>query len=304
MGILHLKSCAKINIGLSVTGQRQDGYHNIETLFQEIDLCDEITFKQSSNSIIIKSDNPDLPLDKSNLMYQAFELFKNKASISDGIEIYIKKRIPMGGGLGGGSSNAATTLLAANSLWGSPFSTEQLFNLAQEIGSDVPFFITGGTAIGRGRGEELSFLEIPDDWFAVLVCPGISVSTKWAYGELKITLTNEKKITNFNALFTDWLIDRWQSDLLNDFETPVFNRYPELRAIKDKLYKMGAFYASMSGSGSTLYGLFKDSMAGQEAQKFFSNSYSSYFCRPITTGSTLKGKIRNDSREGGGVGNY
>ncbi|MCD6116081.1 4-(cytidine 5'-diphospho)-2-C-methyl-D-erythritol kinase [bacterium] len=293
MGFVHLKSCAKINIGLSVTQRRNDGYHNIETLFQEIDLCDEIIFSRSDNSTTIKSDNPELPLDSSNLMYHAFELFKSNASASGGLNIDIKKRIPMGGGLGGGSSNAAATLVAANILWNNPLSSKHLLSLAQKIGSDVPFFITGGTAIGRGRGEELSFLKIPDDWFAVLVCPGINISTKWAYGELKIALTNEKKITNFNALFTDWLIDRFQSELYNDFEVPVFKLYPELQHIKDQLYKKGAFYASMSGSGSTIYGLFKSSKVGLRVQKFFSNKYVSFFCSPMTIRQAPGGIIRN-----------
>jgi len=282
MEILYLDSNAKINIGLNVTGLRDDGYHNIETIFQEIDLCDHITFTRTGDSVAITSKNPNLPLGKQNLMYKAFMLFRSRASVSGGLSIAIDKRIPMGGGLGGGSSNAAATLIAANILWGKPFSVQQLQEMAFDLGSDVPFFVRGGTAIGRGRGEDLTDFDFPEKWFVVLVCPGINISTAWAYKEFKFALTNDKKITNFNALFSGLQPDKWQEYLSNDLEKPVFGSYPELKKIKDLLYENGAFYASMSGSGSTIYGLFTDKEAGIKAGKFFSKKYESYVCRPIT----------------------
>ena len=305
MESVQVESYAKINIGLRITGKRSDGFHDIETLFQAVGLHDTITFSKTQQaSINIHTSHKTLPLNSDNLMCRAFDLFRSRTGIKPGLDIHIEKRIPMGGGLGGGSSNAAATLCAANTLWKGTASPEELETMALELGSDVPFFLAGGTAIGKGRGEILSRAVIPSDWYCILVCPGIHISTKWAYSQVKFTLTNGKKITNFNALFSGTCPDQWKHTVCNDLEEPVFNSYPELKEIKKDLYKAGAFYASMSGSGSTVYGLFHEKQAGQKAEMFFSNRCSAYLCRPVAHPPCESFSLLASIHKGGGRGDY
>lgn len=284
METLNLSSYAKINLGLLVLSKRRDGYHNIITLFQQIDLCDQIEFSRISGKIKISSDNADVPVGKKNFIYKAFSLFKNKTGIKGGIRIRINKRIPLGGGLGGGSSNAAVALLALNKLWNYPLNKNDLTAIAEKIGADVPFFIDGGAAIGRGKGEILEKIVYPNDWWIVLVCPDIFISTAWVYNQSKIILTKEKKITNFKPFFENFDSSALEASIYNEFEDIVFPRYPSLEEIKVQLKRMGAFYASMSGSGSSVYGFFFDKERAIEIKEFFSmeKGIKSFLCRPLS----------------------
>ncbi len=285
MNSLTVLSYAKINLGLLLLEKRNDGFHDIATVFQQIDLHDELTFRQKPTSIDITSNESHLPIDETNLVHRAYSLICDRYRIKGGLHVHLDKQIPMGGGLGGGSSNAAATLLAVNKLWRMKLTQIELKELAIEIGSDVPFFLIGGTALGEGRGERLSPFDWPVNWTAVLVCPGIHVSTAWAYGQARIALTKEEKFTKFRSIFNRHNPHALRDDLINDLEAVVFGRHPILREIKDSMYLRGAFYASMSGSGSTIYGLFSEHREAEEACSFFSNEkgMTAFLSRPMSS---------------------
>jgi 4-diphosphocytidyl-2-C-methyl-D-erythritol kinase len=284
MRVLRVSACAKINLGLWILGKRPDGYHEIATLFQQIDLKDEITVEKTPASIRITTDHPDLPSNEANLVFSAFRHFQNHVDLREGVRIHIVKRIPVGAGLGGGSSNAAATLLALNRLWNNPLSPETMNTVAAEIGSDVPFFLMGGTALGQGRGEKLTTLQGDRDYWIVLVFPGFSVSTSWAYREVKIALTKEEKFLNFRALFERFSPREMKRYLRNDLENVVFQRHPELRVIKQAFYSRDAFYAAMSGSGSSIFGCFDNREVAEKTRSFFAkrSGWQSYLCRPVS----------------------
>ena len=291
-----LPSYAKINLGLLLLRKREDGYHDIATIFQQIDLYDTLTFRKVPGTIRIAGDHSRLPVDESNLCHRAFDSFRGQLGIKEGLEIHIQKRIPMGSGLGGGSSNAAVTLLAANQLWGGRLSRTDLEEMAAEIGSDVPFFLLGGTALGRGRGEKLTRLDWDPDWWVLLVCSGIHVSTSWAYGQARIALTKVKKFSNFESILSKNSFHALKAYLSNDLEGVVFRRHPILREIKHELCERGAFYASMSGSGSAVYGLFEHRGHAEEAKTFFSIQLkmTTFLCRPMA--SIPSGEVRRPPR--------
>jgi 4-diphosphocytidyl-2-C-methyl-D-erythritol kinase len=283
MEVLSVQSFAKINLGLKILRKRADGYHDIQTVFQEIDLHDVLDFEKYPSGIAISSSHPDLPLDSRNLVHRAFCLFCERAKVREGLSVHIEKRIPMGAGLGGGSSNAATLLIAANRMWENPLSMTQLKEVAAEIGSDVPFFLTGGTALGEGRGECVTPIPGPKRCWICLVYPGVPVPTAWAYREVKIALTNEPKMVRFNTIFKKLDSHTLRTTLVNDFEGVVFLRHPFLAALKTQMVEKGAFYASMSGSGSSIFGLFKNRETAEKARAFFSIDHrmASFLCRPV-----------------------
>ncbi|MBD3374919.1 4-(cytidine 5'-diphospho)-2-C-methyl-D-erythritol kinase [candidate division KSB1 bacterium] len=247
-------SFAKINLHLAITGKRSDGYHDIETIFQEIDFCDYMEFTPSSE-LSLSSNHPGLPLNEENLIIKAARLL----SEDKGCHIHIEKRIPMGAGLGGGSSNAAATLLALNTLWDRGLSPEQLHTLAAQLGSDIPFFIIGGTAWARGRGERIHPLTPGPGYYGVLFMPDIHISTAWAYQNSKFILTKREKNLTL-PIVSDVLNrpDAWKDLFFNDLEPIALKKYPLLHKIIATMYDSGAFYAHMTGSGSTIFGLFTD----------------------------------------------
>ena len=283
MSHLCLLSYAKINLGLRLLRKREDGYHDIATVFQQIDLHDRITFQRTRGPIRITSSHPGLPLTEENLIHRAFTLFQETLGIRGGLEAHVHKQIPVGAGLGGGSSNAAVTLTAANRLWGTKLRPDDLAKIAAQIGSDVPFFLRGGTALGQGRGEILAPLVWLTDYWVVLVYSGIHVSTTWAYRQAKINLTKEEKFTKFRAIFEKKPVHALRKTLKNDLEGVVFRRHPVLRELKEKMYKRDAFYASMSGSGSSVYGLFFHQEDAEKAVNFFSaeEGITVFLCRPM-----------------------
>lgn len=287
MNSMIVNSYAKINIGLHVVRKRKDGYHDLHTIFQMIDLHDTLSFKRIKLGVDISSTHSALPLDHNNLVHKAFMLMQETFKFQGGIQVHIDKFIPSGAGLGGGSSNAAVTLLATKHLWQLKINKQTLVDLAAEIGSDVPFFLQGGTALGEGRGEILTPLPALNLIWIVLICPNISVSTAWAYNRLKIALTNDKKIINFTPLFYRAAFDEYKLHLINDFENVVFIKYPELAELKEQLYQSGAFYASMSGSGSSIFGFFKDKEKAEFALASLKKSnHTSYICRPFSVTSS------------------
>jgi 4-diphosphocytidyl-2-C-methyl-D-erythritol kinase len=265
------KAYAKINLGLRLIEKQQDGYHRIETIFHLISLHDVLTFtKTRPNGVRISCSDPSVPLGDENLVSKTYQLLKQEFRFKGGLDVYIEKQIPAGGGLGGGSSDAATALYAYQKLWNLSIPEENQHRIASQIGSDVPFFIYGVPSLGEGRGDRLTPLVPLKAYWVILICPGFSVSTQWAYSHTRIALTNAQKISTLRSLFSETEVHAWRDKLVNELEGVVFSRHPELHDYKVRLYEQGAFYASMSGSGSTLFGLFESQHTAQNAVSFFS----------------------------------
>lgn len=247
-------SRAKINLGLNIVSKRDDGYHNIETIFYPINLFDEIDFIES-DTFSIECDNENIPYDESNLIWKAKDILQNEIKKEINYKVQLAKRIPSFAGLGGGSSNAATTLKALNELCNISFSKNELRELAVKIGADVPFFLENEPCFASGRGEELYPLggfQISDK--IIVVFPDINISTAWAYDRIKPK--QFKFSLSVVKSYKDFIENK--ELIVNDFEKVVFQFHPELAEIKNILLRNGAIYSSLSGSGSAVYGIFKN----------------------------------------------
>ncbi|HWP48401.1 MAG TPA: 4-(cytidine 5'-diphospho)-2-C-methyl-D-erythritol kinase [Candidatus Limnocylindrales bacterium] len=258
---LVLKSPAKINLGLQVLGKRSDGYHEVRTILQEIELHDLLYLSRIEEGIQLQCNHPRLPLNEQNLAFKAARLIKEKTRFSGGVKIYLDKKIPIGGGLGGGSSNAACVIKGLNQLWGLGLTREEMQNLGAEIGSDVPFFISGGTALATGRGEKIQQLpSFPKTWL-IVITPDVEISTSWAYKNLNLELTNCS--TNSNVILPEdernrWFSRVWEGKWINAFEDLVIREYPVVGEAKKLLEQIGARWVSLSGSGSSVFGIFNN----------------------------------------------
>jgi 4-diphosphocytidyl-2-C-methyl-D-erythritol kinase len=248
---MRVNAYAKINWSLRVTGKRADGFHDLETLFQTISLHDTLTFEQSDR-LTLTCDDPSIPVDDTNLVIRAAGDAK--------VAISLQKEIPAGGGLGGGSSDAAATLVALGKA--SP-------ELALSLGSDVPFFLTGGTAYATGRGEILTSLPPVAGIPLLLLIPDERVSTARAFAMLQ-RFSPPLGIDRYRAMIDDDLLSQ-ATELINDFEEPVFAMLPSLRMLKVKLYEAGAAWAGMSGSGSTIVGAFRTAAERDAARERFTD---------------------------------
>jgi len=259
-----IKSFAKINIGLRVLRKREDGFHDLETIFYPIKLFDEISVqiepsRLNFNSVRLKSNKPYIPLTKDNLCYRAIENFFKTFHIKDcyTINLYLKKNIPVGGGLGGGSSNAATIIRALINYFKIDIvhDRKKILELALSIGSDVPFFLMMKPCYAEGRGEKLQILPRFDiDYDILIVNPNLHVSTKWAFEKLNMKAGTEKE----SVLRNVQAFDLSQKDkYVNGFEEIIFSKFETLKKIKHELSDMGAVYSSMSGTGATMFGFFE-----------------------------------------------
>ena len=272
--MLTLKSYAKLNIGLRIIGRRpEDGYHLLETIFQEIDLADEIQINEFQSNgqfherFSLSCNDPAIPTDCNNLILKAVRAMVNYLPVDLSAKIHLIKNIPSGAGLGGGSSNAAMILKWLNK-W-AEFSDKDLKDIAVKLGADVPFFLEGGTQYATGIGDELTKIEIPKDWKAVLVFPNLHISTAWAYEQLRISLTAKPKNTIISSQLGkafDWRFFE------NDFDDAIIPSYPEIGEIKARLYKGGALYAGLSGSGSTVFGICKSCETAETLRSSFKNA--------------------------------
>ena len=278
------QACAKINLGLKVLGRRADGYHEIRSIMQSVDLADTLRFRPAPQNGLSGTE-PALSSGEDNLVWRARELFHARcAGPPHPFHIHLEKQIPMGAGLGGGSADAAATLRGLNVLHGVPFAGTELRQLGASLGSDIPFLIDGGTALAEGRGERLTPLVWRAPVFYVLVFPGVSVSTAWAYAQLDPGLTSVSPYLNFiNSLESGGCVDRDAliAVLENDFQPVVERAYPIVARMRSHLDLAGARASSMSGSGSTVYGIFDDRNAALQAhQELQAQGYRSFFCRP------------------------
>ncbi len=262
---------AKINLILRILDRRPDGYHNLWSIMQTVALEDEIRIALSAthHDIRLTCDNAQLGADRSNLVYKAAAAVLDRAQRTVGLEIELRKRIPMGAGLGGGSSDAAATIFGLNRLLELEWSRAQMAEIAQPLGSDVPFFLYGPTASVAGRGEILNPLSIDGGKWVVLVNPGFGVETKWAYQELDATRGAVRPLAPAHkALDRDSHL-QWPPVVAlaeNDFEAPVYGKHPELGRIRQILIDQGAEMALLSGSGATVFGLFESAAGAKRAQ--------------------------------------
>ncbi len=256
---------AKINLFLQVIGKRPDGYHELYSLMCCVDLFDTIRMEFGDCEIIIESSHPNIPLDDTNLAYRAAAVFFQSLKVDDGVRILIEKNIPVGAGLGGGSSNAAGVLRGLDCQYGHPFSQERLMTMAQNLGADVPFFLFGKPALASGIGEKLESYPMGLPFRVVLVNPGFEVSTREVFQNLNLGLTNcKKKITK--PFFKQSGFDA-RLHLCNDLEKVTASKYPVIGSIKDRLLSCGALGALMSGSGPTVFGLFLDPDKAEAAKQ-------------------------------------
>ena len=249
-------SPAKINLGLQIIERRQDGFHNLQSLMYPIPLCDIIEIGQLPGQIMpvrfTQSGISAGSTPENNLCMRAWELMRSEISLPP-VAMHLHKQIPVGAGLGGGSSNASTVLKALNTLAHKPLSTEHMSELAERLGSDCPFFLQADPMLAEGRGEILSRVSVSlGSYFLVVLFPGLHISTAEAYR--KVTATRPDKHLK---QVIEAPVHQWKDALKNDFEQSLFEQYPQLKKLKHNLYGAGALYAAMSGSGSSLFGIFE-----------------------------------------------
>jgi 4-diphosphocytidyl-2-C-methyl-D-erythritol kinase len=245
----------KINLGLHITGKREDGYHNLETVFFPVPLTDILEIVSSAKTeLTITGNDPGGPLEDNSCL-QAYFLLKRDFPQLPEVKIHLHKTIPPGGGLGGGSADASFTLKLLNEKYQLKLSTSQLIGYSLQLGSDCPFFIINKPCLASGRGEILEEILIDLTAYKIfLINPGIPIHTGWAFTKI-VPSRSPKKIQEIIRQ----PVETWKGELNNDFEKTVFKEYPEIKSIKDTLYSSGAIYASMSGSGSSVFGIYSKS---------------------------------------------
>ncbi len=257
---------AKINLGLRILRKREDGFHDLETIFHHVNIRDVLTFEENK-SVTFNSTHPELSHAQQNLCVRAAILFKQHFGVANGVTISLEKNIPIGAGLGGGSTDAAITLLAMNELWNRNYSVEELLPLATTLGSDVSYFLRNDSAYATGRGEHLSYFKLDIPFWIVVVYPNVHVSTAWAYSQLKVKSVKLKMLSDviLNGFsFNERKEGSSFSNFVNDFEEIVFREYPIVGEIKSKLIEAGAEFALMSGSGSSVFGMFANEVQARQ----------------------------------------
>ena len=274
---MEINSYAKINLGLHILNKRQDSLHNIITVFQEIDFYDQISIEKSDDFIF--ETNVDWLDKKNNTCIQAFEATKEKFPNISNIKINLVKNIPTSAGLGGGSSNGTAVLKGMNELFALKMSQDELIELSKKISADSPFFVNGGLQVGEGTGGDLSPIESNlNGVYILLVMPDIKIDTKNAY---KKCLLKDKTNIKFAGMLGELKNYDLSSELFyNDFEVYVFKTHPEIGKIKLKILDLGAKYASLSGSGSTVFGIFSNKQDALKAHQFFSPHFSTIVTNP------------------------
>jgi len=265
---LSFKTPAKINLGLHISHKREDGYHELETLLQMVSLYDSIELETLPSGIELLCDKPGIPKDRTNLVVQAAHLLLETCSLENkqGVRIRLDKKIPSGAGLGGGSGNAAGVLVGLNALWNLKLSREKLTHLAAKLGADVPFFLTAPSALGKGRGDEVAPVQAVGKFDILLVYPGFPIATSWVYQNLNLKLTNpQNNISILKKFLSESQVGKLGECLYNDLEPIVIQRYPEIQAIKEDLFNLGAKGSLLSGSGSTVFAIFDNPNCAKSA---------------------------------------
>ena len=281
---------AKVNVILRILDRRPDGFHNLWSVMQAVALDDEVQIRLRADrqDIQLRCDATDLAADQSNLVYRAAAAVLARAQQSVGLDIELRKRIPMGAGLGGGSSDAAATIIGLNCLLQLKWSPAQMAEVGQLLGSDVPFFLFSPAACVTGRGETVRPVVIEGARWVVLVNPGFGVDTKWAYQELAATRTSVRPLSQAQQALDRQSRMGWVQLIAaaeNDFEAPVFAAHGKLREIKQSLQDHGAEIALLSGSGATVFGVFTDEARARHAQaQFVTEKSMKVFVIPTCSG--------------------
>ena len=264
MNEVVVPSPAKVNLFLEIIGRRPDGYHDIASIMQLVDLCDEVRLRRRRTGIRVEVQGAELPAGRGNLAYRAAALLLEAAGVEGGVEIHLEKRIPVAGGLGGGSSNAAAVLIGLSRLYGLSWSQEALQKLGENLGSDVPFFLGDGLALATGRGEILTPLSAwPPQWL-VLANPGLPISTAWAYREASSKLTEWQprvSIPSFPLGGRPQWPPVWA---FNRLESVVLPHRPEILALKHLLREAGGAPVLMSGSGASVFAVVSDAVSAHQ----------------------------------------
>lgn len=271
---LIIESYGKINLGLDILYKREDGYHELKTIMQQISLKDIITIKEIEEGVIIESNNKDIPLDSTNLAYKAWDKLRHLAVNPKGIHIMIHKEIPVAAGLAGGSTNAASVLKGLNEFWNLGLSEEDLRNIGKELGADIPYCIMGGTALAEGIGENLTKLKSFAGHHILLINPGIGISTEDVYSKLNLEDENRMDINSIISSIEDDDLELLSKNMINGMEKVVISENPIIGEIKEDILDCGAIGALMSGSGPTVFGLFKDEKKLDSCKNKLSKKYS------------------------------
>ncbi len=281
---IRVRAHAKINLYLDVVGKREDGYHDLETIFHSIGLHDDVIIrKQDTKEITVHCEHPAVPSDVSNLGYRAAARLSDAVGGIGGMSIEIQKRIPVAAGLAGGSANAAAVLHGVNELFGLGFTQEKLMRLGAQLGADIPFCLLGGAALGTGIGDLLTRLPVLSDLSLLLVNPGIEISTSAVFKKLNFSLTNRENV----GIIIRTHMEKGDvlgigGGLYNLLEIPVFAEYPEIAALKTELStQAGCYGALMSGSGATLFAIMHNSESARLSESHFKNRVS--FCTTTVT---------------------
>jgi len=273
---IEIDSYSKINLTLNILAKRQDGYHDIETIMQSINLADRMFIKEEKEGIKIKCSHPLVPVDSQSLTYRSAEKILRRYRITRGVKIEIDKKIPLAGGMAGGSANSASILVGINKLFALNLSNKDLREIGEELGMDVPFCIQNGTALAYHKGEKVTPLSpINPPLWIIIINPGFEIPTKWAYNNLNLEwLKKEKNNTKgmLNAL-KEGELPGIAKNLFNSFEGLIIKKYPEIGKIKDRLIEEGALGALMSGSGPTVFGIAQNK---EQALKIYEKLKSEY----------------------------
>ena len=270
--LTKLSPC-KVNLVLNILGKRPDGFHELETVMQPVRLCDELEFERAGEGVALTCNDPELPTDSRNLVHRAATGFLAAAGLKAGVRIHLEKRIPQAAGLGGGSGNAATTLLALNELFDQPLQPAQLHPIAATLGSDIPFFLQDKPALATGRGEQVVSLEpFPAlrGTSILLIHPGFGIATAWAYKELgrfpAAFQGRRGRAQELVGLLQDGSLSRAGAALYNSLEAPALEKYPLLALYQEFLRGQGALATLMSGSGSTTFAIARDEADGRRME--------------------------------------
>jgi len=267
---IRARAYAKVNLHLEVLAKRPDGYHEIETIFQSIELCDRLEMSATDGPIHVRCDHPDVPLDRSNLCHRAAKLLRTRLDLRRGVDVALEKNIPVAAGLGGGSADAAAVLLALPRLWRVRVDDDTLLEVARTLGADVPFFLTGGTQLGRGIGDNLTPIPSSGEGWYLVLTPALKVSTAWVYEHLRMGLTRgipKVNLQNYKALLSRFPYRRWPgSNRLGDV---VFPAYPSLHRLHLDLLETEPRMALLSGSGSSLFAVYTSKREAELAKERF-----------------------------------
>ena len=281
---IQVRAHAKINLYLDVVGKREDGYHNLETIFHSIDLHDDIVIrKHGAKGITVRCEHPSVPSDSRNLAHRAAQCLSDETGGIGGVAIDIYKRIPVAAGLAGGSANAAAVLHGVNQLFELGFTQDMLMRLGGQLGADVPFCLHGGAALGLGIGDQFTSLPALSNVAFLLLNPGIEVSTAAVFKKLNFSLTTPEK----TSIIIKTHVEKGNvvgigKNLYNRLEVPVFSEYPEIFTLKNELStQAGCYGALMSGSGATVFAVMHDTDAARRSELHFKNRVS--FCTSTVT---------------------